>query len=258
MAGIIAIAVASGGGGKPTEARPSGPASRSVGSPVGLTVKADTAPIGVTLTWGAPSGKAEILGYLVYRNGTQIGSVPADTTTYTDTNVMPGETYTYGVVTRGGGFVRSERASAVVEVPVPGLAAARLEGVFDVTAKTISQSGYVGKLGKLNLGWSFHPNCHTGPCGVHWSDVTSGSLRAILARRGTTYSGTDEGKFIGRCGRTRLPSTLTIKLRVTRAEVVIGEWRAVKFVGTLKESHPAQLGCVGGGATFLIKGTLTD
>jgi len=259
VGGLIGVAIASGGGGKPTASGKSSPSpSPNVGSPVGLFAEADTAPIGVKLTWSAPSGKTKVIGYLVYRNGTQIGSVPADTTTYTDTNVIPGEAFTYGVVTRGAGFVQSERTSAVVEVPVPALSTARLDGIFDVTAKTVSQSGYVGKLGTLKIGWSFRPNCHTGPCGVHWSDITSESLRAILARRGKVYSGTDEGKFFGRCGRTTLPSTLTIKIRVTKAEIVVGEWRAVRFTGTLKESHTARLGCVSGGATFLIRGTLAD
>jgi hypothetical protein len=259
VAGIIAVAVASGGGGKTTStAKPKPAASPRAGPPLGLAGTAATGSIGVTLTWSAPAGKAEILGYLVYRQGTQIASVPADTTTYTDTNVIPGEAYAYGVVTRGTGILRSDRASATVEVPVPALSTARLDGVFDVSLKTVSQSGYVRKLGKLNLGWSFRPNCHTGPCGVHWADVTSGSLRAILARRGKNYSGTDDGQFIGRCGSARLPSTLSIKIRVTKAEVVVGEWRAVRFVGTLKESHPSRLGCVSGGATFLIRGTLAD
>lgn len=257
VAGIVAVAIASGGG-EETAASSSPSPSRGVGSPVGLTVKADIAPISVMLMWAAPSGKLKILGYLVYRNGTQIGSVPADTTTYTDTNVTPGEAYTYGVVTRGAGFVTSDRASALVEVPIPALSAARLDGVFDVTAKTVSQSGYIGKLGKLRLGWSFRPTCHTGPCGSGWSDVTSRSLGAILARRGANYSGTDQGKFIGHCGRTRTSSTLSIRIRVTKADVVVGEWRATRFVGTLKESHPSQLGCVSGGATFLIRGTLAD
>jgi fibronectin type III domain protein len=255
---VMAVAIAVGGGGTPAKSSSRPSPSPGVGSPLGLAGTVATGSIGVTLTWSAPAGKAEILGYLVYRQGTQIASVPADTTTYTDTNVIPGEAYSYGVVTRGTGIQRSDRASAAVEVPVPALSTARLDGVFDVSLKTVSQSGYVGKLGKLDLGWSFRPNCHTGPCGVHWADVTSGSLRAILARRGKNYSGTDDGQFIGRCGSARLPSTLSIKIRVTKAEVVVGEWRAVRFVGKLKESHPSRLGCVSGGATFLITGTLAD
>jgi hypothetical protein len=259
VGGLIGVAIASGGSGRPgASSKASAPPTGKVGSPVGLIGEADTAPIGVKLTWSAPAGKVKVLGYLVYRNGTQIGSVPADTTTYTDTNVVPGEAYTYGVVTRGAGLIQSDRATAVVEVPVPTLSAARLDGIFDVTAKTVSQSGYQEKLGTLKIGWSFRPNCHFGPCGVHWSDVTSDSLRAILARRGKVYSGTDEGKFFGRCGRTPLPSTVRIKIRVTKADIVVGEWRAVRFVGTLKESHTARLGCVSGGATFLIRGTLAD
>lgn len=256
LAGIIGIAIASGGGGKSS---PSGPASTpTVGLPVALAATAKAAPLGVTLPWSQPTGEAEILGYLIYRDGTQVGTVPASTTTYVDTNVVPGETYTYEILTRGEGIMRSGRVSAQVEVPVPALSLARLEGSFDVHAKTRSQSGYVGKLGKFTLAWDFEPTCHTGACATRWIDLSNKGLRAILTRRGARYAGSDRGKFTGRCGRVVGTSTVRIKMRVTKAEARGGEWRAVKLVGTMTERHPAQLGCVSGGATFSITLNLVE
>jgi hypothetical protein len=250
VAGIIAVAVASGGGGTQTKATARPAPSPTVGLPVALGGTAKAAPLGVTLTWSAPSGETEILGYLIYRDGTQVGTVPGSTTTYLDTNVTPGETYTYEVVTRGEGIQRSERVTTEVEVPVPSLSQARLEGPFDVHARTRSQRGYVGKLGKFTMGWDFEPKCHFGACATRWTDFTNEGLSSVLTRVGARYSGSDTGKFTGRCGRVVGTSTITIKIRVTKAEAVAGEWRAVKLVGTMTESHPAQFGCVSGGATF--------
>ena len=56
----------------------------------------------VVLTWDAPEGAGSSLqGYLIYRDGTQIGMRPASQTTYTDDNVADG-TYEYCVKARYG------------------------------------------------------------------------------------------------------------------------------------------------------------
>jgi len=258
VAGIIAVAVASGGGGTSTGTRPTPATSPSVGLPVGLAATARGAPSGVTLTWSGPSGKAEITGYLIYRDGTQVGIVPASTTTFLDANVIPGQTYTYEVQTRGAGILRSGRVSAQVDVPIPALSLARVEGSFDVHAKTRSQRGYVGKLGKFTLGWDFAPICPTGACVTRWTDLSNKGLKAVLTRRGAKYSGSDKGKFTARCGRVVVTSTVAFKIRVTKAEARGGEWRAVRLLGTMTEHHAAQLGCVSGGAVFSITLTLVD
>jgi fibronectin type 3 domain-containing protein len=50
----------------------------------------------VTLTWVAPLTSADpVIGYHVYRNGGYLATV--DPTTYIDTNVVSGATYTYTV-----------------------------------------------------------------------------------------------------------------------------------------------------------------
>src|SRR5262249_24635199 len=64
-------------------------------SPTNLLIGA-VSPSGVNLLWTAsPSGT--VLGYRVYRNGTQIATVTATSTGYSDTSLAPSTTYTYNV-----------------------------------------------------------------------------------------------------------------------------------------------------------------
>jgi fibronectin type 3 domain-containing protein len=51
----------------------------------------------VPLTWTPNSVSDGVTGYNVYRDGKQIGSTSGTTTTFTDTNVVPGTTYQYTV-----------------------------------------------------------------------------------------------------------------------------------------------------------------
>ncbi len=50
----------------------------------------------VNLAWQAPANRA-LSGYKVFRNGTEIASLPTTPLTYSDTNVVNGTTYTYHV-----------------------------------------------------------------------------------------------------------------------------------------------------------------
>jgi hypothetical protein len=63
--------------------------------PTGLSASQQTSTT-VSLTWVAPSaGTNNIANYIIYRNGTQVGT--SSTTTYTDTNLTPSTTYSYTV-----------------------------------------------------------------------------------------------------------------------------------------------------------------
>ena len=255
VAGAIAGIVLAGGGGgpksAPTRAHPPTPAA-----PVGLTATAAVAPFAVTLSWSEPSGSVKILGYKIFRDQLEIAAVPVGTTTYTDGNVFPGKTFTYGVVTRGDGVLESERVSAQVDVPVPAMTTARVSGTFNVKFRTVSQSGYVGSLGRFTAGWEFNPKCDHGACSVIWKDVSEKSLKTTLRRKGGNYSGSDAGKFLGHCGHVMGTTTVTLAFHITKARATDGEWLATKLVGTVTEHHPSQLGCTSGGATFNVSATL--
>jgi hypothetical protein len=256
--GVVIGAVLAAGGGKKPVAAPSPSVSTSpspsappiVPAPVGFAAKGQTAPFGVVLTWIAPAGPVQ--GYRIFRAGVQIAAVPSGTTTYTDSNVDAGKSYTYDILTRGEGLFQSTKVSTDVKVPVPALSTARLDGTFNVKLKTTSQYGYVGSLGSLTLGWNFKPKCGQGACNVTMKDLSIKDLKTTLTRKGATYSGTDSAKFIGSCGGVQGTSTITVELHVVKARAIEGEWRATKLEGTVVESHPSVLGCVSGGAHFSV------
>jgi hypothetical protein len=254
---VIGVVIASGGGKKevaslnPTATTPPAP---SVAPPVGFTAKGQAIPFGVVMTWSAPTGQG-VQGYRIYREGVQIATPPSGTTTYMDSNVKPGKTYTYEILTRGTGLIQSARVSSDVVVPVPPLSSARFEGTFDAKMKTTSQSGYSDNLGSFTLGWNFKPKCSEGSCDVTWKDLHYKDFKTALDRKGVNYSGSDTGKFFGVCGGAKGTSTLTLTLHVVKAKVIAGEWRATKLEGTLVESHSSAFGCVSGGAHFSVTAT---
>jgi hypothetical protein len=237
----------------PTATPPSPTPSPFLATPVG--VAAEATAFQVTLTWARPQGGSPVDGYSVFRNGDLVGSPDTDATTFVDSDVLPGKEYTYEVLARATGVV-SERVAVGVETPVPPLKSARVEGIFDVKFKVVSQSGFESYTGAFNAGWQFEPKCPAGPCDVRWSDLAEKSLKATLKRKKDTYSGSDSGDFNSVCGETEVITNLTIEFRVTKAKGIEGEWRATKLVGTVEQVEDAQLGCVSSNATLSITATI--
>jgi Fibronectin type III domain len=258
VAVVVAVVIVSGGGDEEplaaasppaTFAAPSPSPSPTVGPPLGFTAKGKAVPFGVVLTWSAPAGQS-VQGYRISRGHLAIATVPSGETTYTDTNVKPGRTYTYGIVTRGTGILESDQVTTEVDVPVPPLSSARLEGNFNAKLHSTSQSGFSGDVGDLAEGWNFKPKCKEGACDVTWKDLHYKELKTVLARKGAGYKGSDSGKFFGQCSGVVGVSSVALELHVVKGRVIGGEWRATKLEGTLVESHPSSLGCVSGGVTF--------
>ena len=249
--GVALMAGGRGGGTSPVPAR-----AGTLGAPVALRATATLAPFEVTLSWSSPASPTAVVGYKVFRDNLQIAAVPLGTTTYTDRNVFPGRLFTYQVVSSGEGLAQSERATTQIALPVPPIGAAQVAGDFNVEAVTVSQHGFRGSLSKLTMGWNLTPACGTSACAVVWRDLTESTLATTLDRRGATYSGSDRGKFLGRCGSVVTEGTVTISFRVTKADEVGNEWRATKLVGTIGTAIPSQLGCVSAGATLSFTATL--
>jgi len=82
-------------------------------APSGLTANA-TGSTSVQLSWAASAGAA---GYTIFRNGAVLASVPAGTTSYTDTTVVGGSTYQYAVDAVDGGGVHSALSDAASATP---------------------------------------------------------------------------------------------------------------------------------------------
>jgi hypothetical protein len=208
--------------------------------PAALTAKG--APLHVTLHWSAPAGGATVDRYDIYRDGSYFGGVLADTTRFVDHDVLPGTRYRYEIEAHGERG-SSDRVSTVVRTMVPQLGAARIDGVFDVHATTLSQSGYVS-FDISSYGWRLKPRCKTGACSVVWSDLRDHAIHATLSRHGARYIGRYTGYFFGKCSGARETTAVEIEFRVVAARVVDGQWLATRLVGTLSQSETAQLGCV--------------
>lgn len=63
--------------------------------PTGLSANA-IGPTQVELTW-QPNTEPDLAGYIIYRDYVEIARVGANATSYTDSNVQPNTTYTYGI-----------------------------------------------------------------------------------------------------------------------------------------------------------------
>ena len=94
-------------GGKPNASGPTAP-SKLAASASGYTQ--------ASLSWGASSDKfAPVYSYTILRNGKAVATVPAPTTSYTDTGLTPGASYTYQVTAKdSAGNVSSASNSATI------------------------------------------------------------------------------------------------------------------------------------------------
>jgi hypothetical protein len=261
IAAVAAVALS--GGGTTTAKKTSDQPSRTspiptlpLLAPVELSAKA--APFSVTLTWTQPTGGAEVIGYKVYRDGLMVGSVSSPSTTFEDSNVLPGASYTYGVLSRGAGVDESDPTSVQLTTPVPALSAARVSGNFDVRVKPTYQFGYSETFRSGTAGWNFEPKCSEGACSTVWRDINLDSIKFTLARKGVTYAGSGRGKFDITCGGVDQASKVTVQLKVVKATVIDGQWRAVRLTGKLTQREGAALGCRSSGADYRITANLVD
>jgi chitodextrinase len=99
----------------------------------------------VALAWSASSDNVGVAGYRVLRNGTQIAAVGGSTTSYTDTGLTNGTSYSYTVKATdvaGNVSLDSNTASATPvaatgtaqQPPVPGSWTLKFDDEFDGTA----------------------------------------------------------------------------------------------------------------------------
>ena len=79
----------------------------------------------IALAWDASTDNNAVASYIVYRNGTQVGT--STTASYSDTSVQPNTSYTYTVAARDAGGNASAQST--------GLATKTLEGTATVQSK---------------------------------------------------------------------------------------------------------------------------
>lgn len=106
-------------------------------------VEAVPAAASVTLQWTPGEGGATVDRYLVLRDGSEVTSVPADTTTFTDTGLTPGTDYGYQVVAVAEGTESEPTASVTATTLTPS--------PVDVRAGT-------PRVGSIRITWSSPPD----------------------------------------------------------------------------------------------------
>jgi hypothetical protein len=147
--------------------KPSAPTAVQATSPTATTA---------VISWTASSSAFGPDHYLVLRDGTQVGQVPASATSYTDHGLVPGSTYHYTVV--AAGLVNSgPSATTTVRAATPspaGLAASQ------VTHTTVT------------LSWSAPPNAPTPDRYLIYNEAGD-----VTTLPGRTTSYTDKDKVPG-------------------------------------------------------------
>jgi hypothetical protein len=255
LGGGAVAAVALLGGGSTTKPR-IGPSQKpsALGLGVANIVATPVSPIEVDLTW---TSTGTVQYFSVYRNGKEITTVAAGTTSYKDNKVAPNHTYTYGIEAADSTGHRSARVETMAtSLPPPALADARLQGPFIVKAKFISETFTNRSVGQVEtLGWKFTPTCPKGACKVRVTLYAPGQTPTFLARKGGEYDGTGAAT-LGQCGSTRVTQSLTFAIHVTRARFIGGVWRATAIAGTFKAYSPASFSCASGSAVESVTGTV--
>jgi hypothetical protein len=203
----------------------------------------------VKLSWTPNPADPSVDFYDIFRNSEQIASVNAPATTYLDTSVRPGQTYSYRLGIRA--------ATATVAIPAPPLSHAVPQGIYDAAGPVTSKSGYTQFGSRYNAGWKFASNCSVGPCEVKWTIVGFKGMKGPLTFANGRYSGNATGQYDVKCASGAVVvSNVAISLRVVKAHAMDGRWIATKLAGTVTQSEAAQLGCVSSRATANVTASL--
>jgi hypothetical protein len=100
----------------------------------------------VNISWTASQGGAKPDQYIVFRDGKQVGVVPASHTSWTDTGLAPGTSHEYTVEAAGGGQQSgpSVKAGVTTITPPPvGLSVSKVTYTSEVLAWSPSSQGPV-------------------------------------------------------------------------------------------------------------------
>jgi hypothetical protein len=220
-----------------------------VAAPTGL--RADAGMFEVTLRWIQPSGGPEVSGYDIYRDGAFQVHLDGTPTTFVDEEAVPAQRYEYEIEARSG-RLSSDRASIHVQTSTPPLAMARLDGTYDVQAKTESNYGYSGYPEGRRFAFIFEPTCDAGACSTKVRIRDFEDLRTTLTRKGAAYEGFAMGRIGSRCEGAPRTSIVTIELEVARAEAVRGDWLATELVGTLSHVELPHFACSPSGGSMYV------
>lgn len=152
--------------------------------PTGLSATPSSSVSGrITLTWTAPTtpGVGGIVGYNIFRDGTQIATTTGTATTFTDNGRTPYTQYSYKVAARNnysdqvGGYSLQSLAAFATATGAPS-APLNLVAVSNPSVP-----------GRVDLSWDAPANVGTGITG-YYVRRSEGTLVATINGTGRTYS----------------------------------------------------------------------
>jgi beta-glucanase (GH16 family)/uncharacterized protein YccT (UPF0319 family) len=150
-------------------------------TPTNLAVSAKT-QTSVSLAWTASTDAVGVTGYNILRNGTKVGTVAGNVTTYTDTGLTAGTTYSYTVNAFNAAGLTSGASSPLSATTQSGTTTLNAPtNVFSSATTTTS----------VSLGWT--ASTSTGITG--YNILRNGTKVGTVASNVTTY--TDTGLAAG-------------------------------------------------------------
>ncbi|MER5508764.1 hypothetical protein ABT052_25955 [Streptomyces sp. NPDC002766] len=169
----------------------------------------------VSLAWSPSTDNVAVTGYTVYRDGVAIATPGPTTTSYTDTTVAGGQTYSYTVDAFDGAGNHSARATAI-QVTTPTSAPAFVQGAADspgtrATSATLTLPSPVGA-GHLLVGWFAQYDAQGQ---VQVSDNVNGAWTRAPASEHFNNGGGDIALYYVQ--NTRAATSLTVTLSASTA-----------------------------------------
>ena len=256
VAGGIGAVVASTGDSSASSSPSAAAPSPTVPPPDKPTnVHATAGAFQVRLTWHAGGEGSPPARYDIRRNGDFVGQAKGSATSFTDTDPVPGERYTYTVTAVGPDEQHSVASVTVTTKGAPPGTAA-LVGTFNVHLHNTANSGFVS-FGSTNVnnGWRFVPQCDEPPCTTQMRNINTKKMIVTLKQNGGTYSGSTSVPGLVTCQGHDVTASVTVTIHVTRADAVHDSWQVTKFSGTMSQYASAQLGCTSSSASFTVTGT---
>lgn len=145
----------------------------------------------VGLTWSASTDNVGVTRYAITRNGTALGT--STTTSYTDSSVVPGTTYTYTVTAQDSAGNVSAPSNAATATAISGFRTISVDALVTkhqgTAASTVAATG-VTTTGSNELLLAFASS--DGTTGEQFASVTGGGLTWTLRQRANTQAGTAE------------------------------------------------------------------
>jgi len=201
----------------------------------------------ISLAWSKAMRGARPTKYEVFEDGGLIASVAGTATSYRVGELSPDEHHSFRLIAiHGKDQSPASTTLSVATTAAPAVSSAELTGGYKVTYIHPNSVGLEQPTTKLSPdNWDTAPRCASGPCSVQLSGQFQGHdfASTVLHRNGAVYTGQTTINNYFTCHNTYLLSYLTIRLKVTSADVSGSRWHASSWVGSFTATAPATDGC---------------